>query len=329
MSPMTPSLNPQFNQGTRLEKSHAGDRPYRGRFAPSPTGPLHLGSLTTALGSWLDARAHGGTWLVRIEDLDTPRTVPGADELILAQLKAYGLEWDEEPTWQSQRTPLYQNALDQLINQGLIYGCQCSRKHIQDDLRQLGLSIMPHQELIYPGTCRDRKLPIQNHALRMKLPENCVIDFMDRRLGKQTQDLNREVGDFVLRRADGLFTYQLAVAVDDHAQTITHVVRGEDLLSNTARQIHLQRYLGYSTPFYLHLPLVTNEAGEKLSKQTRAPAIETHSKNAILKGLNDAAWHLGIKDRRLESINTFNQWFKIILAVWKSQLMESDLASEF
>lgn len=326
---MTPSLNPQFNQGTRSEESHAGDRPYRGRFAPSPTGPLHLGSLTTALGSWLDARAHGGTWLVRIEDLDTPRTVLGADQLILDQLQACGLEWDEEPVWQSQRTVLYQNALDLLTSEGLVYGCQCSRKQIEVALQGEGISIRSNQELIYPGTCRDRKLPIQNHSLRMRLPEDCVIDFMDRRLGKQTQDLNREVGDFVLRRADGLFTYQLAVAVDDHAQTITHVVRGEDLLNNTARQIHLQRYLGYSTPVYLHLPLVTNEAGEKLSKQTQAPAIETHSKTAILKGLNDAAWHLGIKDRRLESIHTLNQWFKTILTVWKSQPMESDLASKF
>ncbi len=205
---MTPSLNPQFNQGTRPEEGPTGKKPYRGRFAPSPTGPLHLGSLATALGSWLDARSHGGTWQVRIEDVDAPRTVPGADQLILDQLQACGLEWDEEPVWQSQRTVLYQNALDLLTSEGLVYGCQCSRKQIEEALQREGVLIKPNQELIYPGTCRERKVSIQNHALRIRVPHECQISFTDRDLGKQTQDLHAQVGDFVLRRADGLFTYQ-------------------------------------------------------------------------------------------------------------------------
>ncbi len=292
---MTSSLNPQFNQGTRSEEGYAGKRPYRGRFAPSPTGPLHLGSLATALGSWLDARAHDGAWLVRIEDVDTPRTVPGADQLILNQLRVCGLEWDEEPAWQSQRFALYQKAIDQLIAKGLIYGCLCSRKQIEEALQEQGVSIALNHELIYPGTCRERKLPIQNHAVRIRLPKGCQIDFTDQRLGNQTEDLNLQVGDFVLRRADGLFTYQLAVVVDDHLQEITHIVRGEDLLSNTARQIHLQQCLGYQTPYYLHLPLVTNDAGEKLSKQTRATPIDISSSQSVRIALNNAASHLGLQ----------------------------------
>lgn len=292
---MTSSLNPQFNQGTRSDGAQKGHKPYRGRFAPSPTGPLHLGSLATALGSWLDARAHDGAWLVRIEDVDTPRTVPGADQLILNQLRVCGLEWDEEPAWQSQRFALYQKAIDQLIAKGLIYGCLCSRKQIEEALQEEGVSIAPNQELIYPGTCRERKLPIQNHAVRIRLPKGCQIDFTDQRLGNQTEYLNLQVGDFVLRRADGLFTYQLAVVVDDHLQEITHIVRGEDLLSNTARQIHLQQCLGYQTPYYLHLPLATNSAGEKLSKQTRATPIDISSSQSIRIALNNAASHLGLK----------------------------------
>ena len=326
---MNHPLNPQFNQGTSQVREESvanpeiqGGKPYRGRFAPSPTGPLHLGSLTTALGSWLDARAHSGTWLVRIEDVDTPRTVPGADQLILEQLKAYGLEWDEEPAWQSQRTAFYQNALDQLIAKGLIYSCQCSRKQIEDVLHQGGVLIEPNQELIYPGTCRERNLPFLNHALRMRLPENCVIDFVDRGLGTQSQDLNRQVGDFVLRRADGLFTYQLAVVVDDQAQGVTHVVRGADLLSNTARQIHLQRTLGYETPHYLHLPLVTNTADEKLSKQTQAPAIETHSNEIILATLNRAAHYLGIADTTLAQQISIAQWLGIATERWNDRLIK-------
>ncbi len=319
---MTSSLNPQFNQGTRPEEGPAGKKPYRGRFAPSPTGPLHLGSLTTALGSWLDTRAHDGRWLVRIEDVDTPRTLPGADQLILEQLKAYGLEWDEEPTWQSERTSLYQKGFDQLIAKDLIYSCECSRKHIENALHQAGISMSPNQELIYPGTCREQHLSFENHALRMRLPKECVIDFVDRGLGKQTQDLHHQVGDFVLRRADGLFTYQLVVVVDDQAQGVTHVVRGADLLSNTARQIYLQRALGYKMPHYLHLPLVTNTAGEKLSKQTQAAAIETHSREIILATLNRAAHYLEIADTSLANQISIVQWLGVATKRWKTRLMK-------
>ena len=317
---MTYSLNPQFNQGTRPEEGPAGKKPYRGRFAPSPTGPLHLGSLATALGSWLDTRAHGGTWLVRIEDVDAPRTVPGADRLILDQLQACGLEWDEAPVWQSQRTTHYQNALEQLITIDRIYGCQCSRKQIEEVLQKEGVLIKPNQELIYPGTCRERKVSIQNHALRIRLPHEYQISFTDRGLGKQTQDLNTQAGDFVLRRADGLFTYQLAVVVDDHLQGITHIVRGEDLLSNTARQIHLQRCLGYQTPSYLHLPLVTNDAGEKLSKQTRAQSIDISEPKAILSALNFSANHLGIESVDLAASQTVGEWLNKAILIWKTKI---------
>ena len=317
MSPVTPSLNPQFNQGTRSGGGHQSPKPYRGRFAPSPTGPLHLGSLATALGSWLDARAHGGTWLVRIEDVDTPRTVTGADQLILDQLQACGLEWDEAPVWQSQRTTHYQNALEQLITIDRIYGCQCSRKQIEEVLQKEGVLIKPNQELIYPGTCRERKVSIQNHALRIRLPHESQISFTDRRLGKQTQDLNMQVGDFVLRRADELFTYQLAVVVDDHLQEITHIVRGEDLLSNTARQIHLQQSLGYQTPSYMHLPLVTNAAGEKLSKQTKATAVDIAHSESVRESLCHAANHLGLQNDPIGG--SITQWLNLKVQEWRER----------
>jgi len=314
---MTSSLNPQFNQGTRSEEGYAGKRPYRGRFAPSPTGPLHLGSLATALGSWLDARAHDGAWLVRIEDVDIPRTVPGADRLILNQLRACGLEWDEEPAWQSQRFVLYQKAIDQLIAKGLIYGCLCSRKQIEEALQEQGVSIALNHELIYPGTCRERKLPIQNHAVRIRLPKGCQIDFTDQRLGNQTEDLNLQVGDFVLRRANELFTYQLAVVVDDHLQEITHIVRGEDLLSNTARQIHLQQSLGYQTPSYMHLPLVTNAAGEKLSKQTKATAVDIAHSESVRESLCHAANHLGLQNDPIGG--SITQWLNLKVQEWRER----------
>ena len=249
--------------------------------------------------------------------MDTPRTLPGADQLILDQLQACGLEWDEEPVWQSQRTALYQNALDQLTGQGLIYGCQCSRKQIEEALQEVGVSIAANQELIYPVTCRDRKLPIQNHALRIRLPHECLISFTDRRLGKQTQDLHAQVGDFVLRRADELFTYQLAVVVDDHLQGITHIVRGEDLLSNTSRQIYLQQCLGYQTPSYLHLPLVTNDAGEKLSKQTKATAVDITHPESIRVSLCRAANHLGLQNDPIGG--SITQWLNRKVFEWRER----------
>ena len=262
---------------------------YIGRFAPSPTGPLHAGSLVAALASWLDARAHNGQWLVRIEDIDTPRCVKGADQGILEQLSAFGLVADSEPKWQSQRTHLYENALSHLINKGWVYPCGCSRKEIEDIYVSQGQDIARHSAAIYPGTCRDGlngkparawRLNVQAVMEALHLPQ--TLQWHDRRMGHQQQDVAREVGDFVLKRADGLWAYQLAVVVDDADQGITHVVRGEDLHDNTARQILLQKALGLPTPIYMHTPLVMGENGEKLSKQNGALALDLRDPLATL-----------------------------------------------
>ncbi len=308
--------NPQSSQGSSQETSRQAF-PYRGRFAPSPTGPLHAGSLASALGSWLDARARGGQWLVRIEDVDTPRTVQGSDQIILQQLIACGLYWDEEVVWQSKRTALYQAALDQLNKDQMTYRCICSRKHIEETLRASGAELGRHEELIYPGSCRNQNRQEEKAAIRVALPGSCVLQFKDRMKGVQSQDLTTQVGDFVLRRADGLFTYQLAVVVDDHLQDITHIVRGEDLLSNTARQLYLQQILGYQIPSYLHLPLVTNAAGEKLSKQTQALEIDTSNTDAILNSLRRAAIHLGLNDDRKELGKTIHEWLLMKANQWR------------
>ena len=262
---------------------------YIGRFAPSPTGPLHAGSLVAALASWLDARAHNGQWLVRIEDIDTPRCVKGADQRILEQLSACGLVADSEPKWQSQRTHLYENALFHLINKGWVYPCGCSRKEIEDIYVSQGQDIARHSAAIYPGTCRDGlngkparawRLNVQAVMEALHLPQ--TLQWHDRRMGHEQQDVAREVGDFVLKRADGLWAYQLAVVVDDADQGITHVVRGEDLHDNTARQILLQKALGLPTPIYMHTPLVMGENGEKLSKQNGALALDLQDPLTVL-----------------------------------------------
>jgi glutamyl-Q tRNA(Asp) synthetase len=257
---------------------------YRGRFAPSPTGPLHAGSLVAALASWLDARAHGGAWLVRIEDVDTPRCVPGADRLILEQLAACGLVSDEPVCWQSTRGAHYQAALDRLIAQGDAYPCACSRKDIEAALHAAGRHRERHHAAVYPGTCRPERGGLQGKAARAwRLQvDPGEMHWQDRRLGAQQQDVAAEVGDFVLRRADGLWAYQLAVVVDDAAQGITHVVRGEDLADNTPRQILLQRALGLPTPSYLHTPLVRDASGDKLSKQNGAKALDLRDPLAAL-----------------------------------------------
>jgi glutamyl-Q tRNA(Asp) synthetase len=276
---------------------------YVGRFAPSPTGPLHAGSLVAALASWLDARAHGGRWLLRIEDVDTPRTVAGADQTILQQLSACGLHPDAPPVWQSQRTALYQEALQQLMAQGLAYACTCSRKDIEIALAALGHTRARHAELVYPGSCRNGPLRPQALARAWRLRTDVMlapcgpspggsarITWHDRCLGPQTQDVAQAVGDFVLQRADGCWTYQLAVVVDDAAQGISHVVRGHDLADNTARQIWLQRCLGLPTPQYLHTPLVLGADGAKLSKQNGALPLDVSNP---LQALNSAAAVLG------------------------------------
>jgi glutamyl-Q tRNA(Asp) synthetase len=250
--------------------------PYRGRFAPSPTGPLHAGSLVAALASWLDARAHGGAWLVRIEDIDTPRCVPGATQHILAQLAACGLVPDEPPQFQSAHFDRYAAALNGLVSTGQAYACGCSRKDIEAVWAGQGVVHAPGQETPYPGSCRAGLHGKAPRAWRFGVDECSVnhrVDWIDRRLGPQHQDVAQAVGDFVLQRADGLWAYQLAVVVDDAAQGITHVVRGEDLADNTARQILLQRALNLPTPSYLHTPLVLAADGHKLSKQNGAVAL--------------------------------------------------------
>ena len=273
---------------------------YRGRFAPSPTGPLHAGSLVAALASYLDARAHDGLWLVRIEDVDTPRCVSGADEIILQQLAACGMHPDAPPVWQSQRGQVYQAALQELIAEGLAYPCGCSRKDIEAAMTALGASKARHAALVYPGTCRhglhgkDARAWRLNLSAMDKVARYTNMTWHDRRLGSQHQNVVAEVGDFVLQRADGLWAYQLAVVVDDAAQGITHVVRGEDLADNTPRQMVLQQALGLQTPHYLHTPLVLDAQGEKLSKQHGALALDTRRPHAALQCLHEAAKVLGL-----------------------------------
>ena len=250
---------------------------YRGRFAPSPTGPLHFGSLVAALGSYLDARARDGEWLVRMEDLDPPRAAPGAAADILRTLESLGLHWDGAVLRQSERGAAYQAALAELERMGATYPCACTR-------REIGDSALAGTDgsLVYPGTCRNGLLAGRAaRATRLRV-DDAVIEFDDAVQGRMRQPLAADVGDFVLRRADGLFAYQLAVVVDDEAQGITDVVRGADLLDSTPRQILLQRLLGAPTPRYLHLPVAINAAGEKLSKQTRAPPIDRAGPGAAL-----------------------------------------------
>ena len=285
---------------------------YIGRFAPSPTGPLHAGSLVAALASWLDARAHDGQWLVRIEDIDTPRCVKGADQGILEQLSACGLVADSEPKWQSQRTHLYENALSHLINKGWVYPCGCSRKEIEDIYVSQGQDIARHSAAIYPGTCRDGlngkparawRLNVQAVMEALHLPQ--TLQWHDRRMGHQQQDVAREVGDFVLKRADGLWAYQLAVVVDDADQDINHVVRGEDLHDNTARQILLQKALGLPTPIYMHTPLVMGDNGEKLSKQNGALALDLRDPLTVL---NCAAEVLRLNPCKTSMEDALHEW---------------------
>jgi glutamyl-Q tRNA(Asp) synthetase len=241
--------------------------PYRGRFAPSPSGPLHFGSLIAAVASYLDARCQQGTWLVRMEDVDEDRNQPDAADDILFTLDHYGFEWDEAVIYQTRRKQAYADALDKLFEEALIYRCTCSRRDLvqQAEIGPFGP--------VYPGTCRHKHhKPATKHAIRI-ITADTTIQFTDRLFGYQQQNLQEELGDFIIRRRDGFFAYQLAVVVDDEFQQINQVVRGHDLLDSTARQIYLQRCLGYAESQYLHLPVAINQRGEKLSKQTHAPAI--------------------------------------------------------
>jgi len=255
---------------------------YRGRFAPSPTGPLHFGSLVAAVASYCDARAAAGQWLVRIEDVDVPRSVPGAESAILAALERYGLAWDGDVQRQSRCTDVYAEALARLRGGGHAYECACTRRELETAPLAAG------GERVYPGTCRAGIPPDRIHrrqrAWRVRVGD-ARIAFGDRLQGPQAQDLARDVGDFVVRRADGLHAYQLAVVVDDALQGITHVVRGADLLASTPRQILLQRLLEFPRVSYLHVPVAINRSGEKLSKQTRAPPLPDDALPVLM-----AAW---------------------------------------
>ena len=280
------------------------NEPYIGRFAPSPTGPLHAGSLVAALASYLDARAHHGAWLVRIEDIDEGRSVPGAAEGILALLELLGMHADGEVVWQSRRKHLYQAAAERILEH--TYPCGCNRREIADS--RLGFA--PDGAAIYPGTCRYGLAEGRGmRSLRLRVPEPgyVVISFTDRFAGEVTQRLNAESGDFVLKRADGFWAYQLAVVVDDAEQGVTDVVRGADLLDSTPRQIFLQRVLGVPTPRYLHVPVVRNEHGEKLSKQTGALAVAPGDEAAAVDALLMAAGFLGLDLGRPASLHAFWQ----------------------
>lgn len=298
--------------------------------------------MVAALASWLDARAHDSRWLIRIEDVDTPRCVPGAEQSILEQLAACSLVPDEPPVYQSQRAAVYQQALDQLVAAGLAYPCGCTRQDIAGALAASGLARQRHGELVYPGTCRQglngrparawrflteksasntafthtggAQAAIESVATSTAASPDGEVVWHDRRLGEQRQNVSRDVGDFVLQRADGLWAYQLAMVVDDAAQHITHVVRGEDLADNTARQILLQRALGLPTPRYLHTPLVLGANGEKLSKQNGAQALDTSRPLVVL---NQAAAMLGLQPQTGETATALEAWVK----EWKDAVL--------
>lgn len=294
---------------------------YVGRFAPSPTGLLHAGSLVAALASWLDAKAHAGHWLVRIEDVDTPRCIAAASQAILQQLSSCGLHADADVVWQSQRGHLYTAALEQLRNAGHTYGCSCSRQDIAQALKAQGTTPQKHQAAIYPGTCRHAQLPnaanSQALAWRCLVPQapNDLQHWTDRRLGTQRQHLATEVGDFVLWRKDQLWAYQLAVVVDDAAQGITHVVRGQDLADNTARQLWLQQCLGLPAPRYLHTPLVLAADGDKLSKQNGAKPLALSSSSQVQQALAQAAKTLGLAPAPQGSVAEQLAWW---VAAWRA-----------
>lgn len=269
---------------------HAAAR-YVGRFAPSPTGPLHAGSLVTALASYLDARAHHGRWLLRIEDLDAPREAPGASAAIIDTLSKLGFRHDGPILFQSARHAAYCEAFEQLEGAGHVYPCACTRREIADSLLHEGHDRAFHGERVYPGTCRAGMPPGRpTRAWRLRVG-SAVIDWRDRCTGASSERLDESVGDFVLRRADGSWAYQLAVTVDDGFQQVSDVVRGADLRGSTARQVYLQGLLGLPQPAYLHLPVRTDAHGDKLSKQTGATAIDPRRG---LEALNAALEFLGL-----------------------------------
>jgi glutamyl-Q tRNA(Asp) synthetase len=285
---------------------------YVGRFAPSPTGPLHFGSLVAAVASYADARAAKGQWLLRIEDVDTARCTKAAETEILRQLASYGFEADGEVVRQSERSEQYARAVKQLIHAGSVFACTCSRRMLETALRN------DEGEALYPGTCRNAHHALEGHSLRLRVDddERALVHFADRAGGVISQNVAADVSDFVLRRADGLHTYQLAVVVDDALQGVTDIVRGEDLLMNTPRQIYLQRALGIATPTYLHVPLVRNTDGEKLSKQTLADAISVDTPLETLR----AAWAF-LKQVDVGRADSVAAFWPLAIAQWNPHIL--------
>ena len=278
---------------------------YRGRFAPTPSGPLHFGSMVAAVGSYLDARSRGGTWALRIDDLDPPRIAPGAVDSIFRCLEKFQMDWDGEVVYQSARPNAYQAALDQLRSRGLAYACACSRKETGD----AGAG-----GPVYPGTCREGLPPGREARAWRVRTGNTAIEFVDLLQGRVRQNLDREIGDFVLFRADHVFAYHLACTVDDCAQGITHVVRGADLMASTPRQIYLQRLLGLPTPQYLHLPIALNASGEKLSKQTLADPVEPDRAAVILADVLRFLMHSPPEEVGADGVSALWRW---ALENWK------------
>ncbi len=251
--------------------------PVIGRFAPTPSGPLHFGSLVTAIASYCHAKSQQGKWLLRIEDVDTPRNVEGATDAILFALDAFGFEWDDKVEYQSRQFDRYQQVLQSLFEKNICYACECSRKTLREaDAKNGSLG------LIYPGFCRQKNLPRENHSIRVNSKDSSVIQYIDQVYGAVKFDISTQLGDFVLRRADGIYAYHLAVVVDDERQGINQIVRGADLLEATCLHLYLQRLLGYRKQTYLHVPLVRNSLGHKLSKQTGAEAVNCIDKNSLL-----------------------------------------------
>jgi glutamyl-Q tRNA(Asp) synthetase len=289
---------------------------YVGRFAPSPTGPLHLGSLVAAMASYVDARAQGGRWLLRIEDVDQPRCSIEAERIICEQLDAYGFKSDGEVIRQSERTARYENVMERLVRAKQAYACRCTRKVLEGAPRNR------EGETIYPGTCRTANVAMsETHtSIRCDVTAHMPVAFADRAFGLIEQNVLRDVGDFVIRRADGWYAYQLAVVVDDAEQGVTQVVRGADLLYNTPRQILLQQLLGYKTPTYLHVPIVTTDQGEKLSKQTLAPAISTAAHD-VLATLH-RAWQL-LRQAPIDNAATVPMFWQIAAQNWRVDRLKS------
>jgi glutamyl-Q tRNA(Asp) synthetase len=300
--------------------SRHSSQAYIGRFAPSPSGPLHAGSLVAAMASYLDARLHGGKWLLRIEDIDETRTVPDAIAAIYQALSCLGMQWDDDVIVQSEHKARYEAACELLAAQ--IYPCACTRKEIMDSVTRTGLPLAADGAAIYPGTCRNGVADGRiGRTLRIRVPDaddpDRLIRFDDRWCGPVTQDLALQAGDFVLKRADGFWAYQLAVVVDDAAQGVTDIVRGADLIDSTARQIYLQRLLGVSTPTYMHLPLLAGDDGEKLSKQNGAAPLDLQQS---LRELFNCARFLGLDDGISSSTASVDAFWPQATAAWERRL---------